>query len=291
VDTGATSKQQPSPDHPRIDHELHRFLDTHYFGAERIKDRTVLTMLDMEEMRTRQCIHHLKMCNCTYEFCKREWSKLCIEYDHQFSGRKDWSEKYKENLGNGHGQNADLHSLLKSLNALGTEPPGPPPTLAVGPDRDRAGQKDLRPEHHMRNSHEAKVMLTEFYGYHNDEIRTMNTVKYHSKKCVMALLTSDGKAGFFIFGWKLMTPEDRAYFKRQMEKICEFEKGDFCVDIQDEAERAVIFYLLSILDPLVRKSYTPREVESPWDQVLHVLHNPSTGTDYYKNFQAEAYDK
>jgi hypothetical protein len=89
-------------------------------------------MLDMEEMRTRQCTHHLKMCNCTHEFCKREWSKLCIAYNHQFNGRKDWSEKYNENLGNGRGQNGDLHSLLESLNALGTEPSGPAPTLAVG---------------------------------------------------------------------------------------------------------------------------------------------------------------
>jgi hypothetical protein len=80
------------------------------------------------------------MCNCEHEFCKREWSKLCIAYNQQFNAKKDWSDKSKESPVNGHGQNGDLHSLLESLNALGTEPSGPPPTLALVSDRDLAGQ-------------------------------------------------------------------------------------------------------------------------------------------------------
>jgi hypothetical protein len=153
----------------------------------------------------------------------------------------------------------------------------------------------------MRDWQDAYNQLKEFFGYHNDEIRTMNTVRNHSKKCVMALSTSDGSAAFFLRGWNMMPANGREGFTDEMEYKCQFKEDDFCVDIQDNAERPVIFYLFSILDPLVRKSYTAitlpavgkygtTRTRSPWSQALHVLHNPSTDTDYYKNFQCEAYD-
>jgi hypothetical protein len=193
------------------------------------------------------------------------------------------------------GQAARLGRLLDELNA---------PTLAMGPDFDRDRQTNLRVfgrGHPMRHWQDASNQLREFFGYHNDEIRTMNTVRNHSKKCVMALSTSDGSAAWFLRGWNMMPDSEREYFTDEMEYKCHFKEGDFHVHIQDNAERPVIFYLFSILDPLVHKCYTAitrppvgkygtAATDSPWRQALNVLHNPSTDTDYYKNFQCEAYD-
>ena len=201
--------------------------------------------------------------------------------------------------------NSDLHRLLESLNALGTQPSGPPPTLAVGPDFDRDRQTNLRVfgrGHPMRDWQDACRQLKDFFGYHNDEIRTMNTVRNHSKKCVMALSTTDGSAAWFLRGWDMMPDTEKECFRDEMEYKCNFEEDDFCVDIQTNAERPVIFYLFSILLPLVDKYFTAKTIsavgphgrigtDSAWRQALRVLHNPSTDTDYYKNFQCEAYDE
>lgn len=86
-----------------------------------------MTMLAMPEMRMRKCMHNKLLCECDHEYCKREWSRLCVAYNQQFNGSKDWKQKFTD------GQHADLHCLLESLNALTSYTIGSPrrPPLEV----------------------------------------------------------------------------------------------------------------------------------------------------------------
>jgi hypothetical protein len=150
-------------------------------------------------------------------------------------------------------------------------------------------------------SREAKRSLLTFFTHSNHNIKKMNRIKHHHRKCVMTLSSgsSVGEAGWFIQLWDESNRNDRADFVSNIGQMVGVGPTDFCVDVFTGPECPVIFYLLSILQPLVQRTFKPIQLPSSnrhpdivgvWHQALDVLHNPSAHKDKYRDFLAEAYD-
>ena len=165
-------------------------------------------------------------------------------------------------------------------------------------------------------------------GDGNREMQRMNHVNNHYRKCVMTLQSSDssnsylGSAAWFTRQWQSLLRTDKDAFKSNIEQKYLLEEGDFHVDMDlsqgdsqamqyhvgrefnikrdTQCECPVIFYLLSVLEPLVLRTFhghvavnphsTFHHRESPWQQALYVLHNPSFGHNEYRSFLDEAHD-
>jgi len=155
-------------------------------------------------------------------------------------------------------------------------------------------------------------MALEMYFIHdntgdgNREMQRMNHVNNHYRKCVMTLRSSDserGSAAWFTRLWISMQSDDQDAFELNVEQKYLFRQGDFHVSRGTHSECPVIFYLYSVLNPLVLRTFSThatvihesalgilRSPQSRWTQAHHVLHNPSLGHNEYRSFLDEAYD-
>jgi hypothetical protein len=132
------------------------------------------------------------------------------------------------------------------------------------------------------------------------EMKRMNHVNNHYRKCVMTLQSPWlGGTRWFMKLWDSMVRDDQNHFCRDIEQNYDFKEGDFYVEIATFDECPVIFYLLSVLEPLVLRTFKEHHIpsvngihaiEHPWHQVQGVLHNPSLGNNEYRAFLDEAYD-
>ena len=154
-------------------------------------------------------------------------------------------------------------------------------------------------------SDEALHLLKTYFTADTSEMQRMNRVTNHYRKCVMTLQSSDSERGstsWFSQMWQSLLRSDKAAFQSHIERKYLLKEGDFYVDffIQSQCECPVIFYLFSVLDPLVQRTFRYRvtvnphsnfpEPESTWHQALNVLHNPSLGHNEYRAFIGEAHD-
>ena len=131
----------------------------------------------------------------------------------------------------------------------------------------------------------------------------MNKFRYHSRKCVMTLQSansSTGSAAWFMKLWRQLSPRQKIEFRSNIEQTQHFEEGDFQVSVREKNECPVVFYLVWTLEPLILKTFTAHQrpsrtgypiVDSPWQQALGVLHNPSFGNNEYRNFICLPYDE
>ena len=145
--------------------------------------------------------------------------------------------------------------------------------------------------------------LQKYFTDSNAEMKRMNRVTYHSRKCVMSLQNSDsstGSAAWFMKLWAPLSFQQKQEVQRNIEQTQPFEKGDFHVSVRPGNECPVVFYLLFVLQPLVLRTFTAHHtpsmnaypiVHDHWQQALHVLHNPSLGNNEYRDFISLAYDK
>lgn len=150
-------------------------------------------------------------------------------------------------------------------------------------------------------SREAKRSLLTYFTHSNHNIKKMNRINHHHRKCVMTLTSgsSVGNAGWFIQLWNELNMNDRADFVSSIGQMLGVGPTDFCVDVLIGSECPVIFYLLSILEPLTKMTFkaiwhissTGRsKFEGVWEQAFIVLHNPSVHKDKYRDFLSKAYD-
>ena len=142
----------------------------------------------------------------------------------------------------------------------------------------------------------------EAYVTHNEFIKRMNQVTHHHRKCVTALDSSNsstGSAAWFMQLWNQLSFDDELDFQSKIEEMLGVRPHDFCVDVTRRSECPVIFFLFSILNPLVERTFKriqlspangyPEHV-SVWQQAFTVLHNPSAHKEQYRDFLSEAYD-
>jgi hypothetical protein len=111
----------------------------------------------------------------------------------------------------------------------------------------------------------------ETYFIHNNtgdglrELKRMNHVNNHYRKCVMTLQSPWlGGTRWFTKLWNSMVKDDEGHFCRDIEYNYGFNKGDFHVDIATFDECPVIFYLFSVLEPLVLRTFTPHATETQY---------------------------
>lgn len=111
--------------------------------------------------------------------------------------------------------------------------------------------------------------------------------------------SSKGSAAWFAPLWRILLPDDEEKFELHIEQSLGLSEGDFCGDVRAGSECVVIFYIVSILEPLVHRSFDDIKrpsvneypnIYSTWQRALDVLHNPSSDDDKYRIFQCFAYD-
>jgi hypothetical protein len=128
------------------------------------------------------------------------------------------------------------------------------------------------------------------------ELRTLGQVKYHSRKCAVNLPSSHsniGSASWFLSLWDDVLPRHQLEFRSHIQEKLGFQKGDFFINVWIFSECPVIFYLKSILQPLVDRRFQPHPnpIGDPMYQALGVLHQPSFSNNEYRDFISIVYDK
>jgi hypothetical protein len=148
---------------------------------------------------------------------------------------------------------------------------------------------------------EARRSLEKYFADNNGEIKRMNRVTHHSRKCVMALQSSDSSTGsetWFMDLWRQLLLSDVSHFQAHVEQTLGFKKHDFAVDVRWGSECEVIFYLRSVLDELVHRTFKSIEIAGfrvdSIQTAKDILHNPSTPTAQKAESQVfilDAYDR
>lgn len=138
----------------------------------------------------------------------------------------------------------------------------------------------------------------------NSELHRMNKVTHHSRKCVMDL-QSDGT--WFAQVWLYLSDAERDAFVSYIEGRLGLQEGDFRVDVKTPSECPVIFYLASVLKPLILSCFKPLPVGPPtipnnqhtesWHQdqafaqAFAVLHSGFAQKGASQAFVVAAYDR
>ncbi len=149
----------------------------------------------------------------------------------------------------------------------------------------------------FQKSRDAMRQLETYFLRSKSELRTLNQVKYHSRKCVVHLHSSHsniGSASWFLSLWKHVLLEHQREFKSHIEQELGFKKGDFYINVWIFSEFPVIFYLNSILKPIVFRTFHANpdpNIGQPMYQALGVLHQPSFGNNEYRDFISIVYDE
>jgi membrane carboxypeptidase/penicillin-binding protein PbpC len=156
--------------------------------------------------------------------------------------------------------------------------------------REAAERQQLRAQqaHHAFRAWESNFISS------NSELQRMNKVTHHSRKCVMDLQSSgsEGSAAWFVPVWWDLSEQDKYEFKSNVERRLSLRPGDFHVDVNTRPGSTVIFYILSVLSPLVEITFSRNMTSSPWQQALGILHDPSAQKGASQEaFVLNAYDR
>ena len=113
-------------------------------------------------------------------------------------------------------------------------------------------------------------------------------------KCVVTLRSSDsdtGSAAWFTRLWESMLHSDKGAFETDIELKYDFNPGDFHVSWSMFGQNPIIFYLKSVLEPLVFKYFQSPEIPNPWREATDLLHNTHNQTKkpQYVDFLREAF--
>lgn len=89
-----------------------------------------------------------------------------------------------------------------------------------------------------------------------------------------------GSEAWFLHRWnRLFNAVDEERFRTYMGKLLALgDPLDFCVDVQENAPEAVLFYIRSILDAVAREHFTPGTHGSALQQALRTLHSPTAAS-------------
>jgi hypothetical protein len=195
--------------------------------------------------------------------------------------------------------NSDLLTQLQALNNSDLRLlPATPEQRQYREERERQYTRDIE-EREFRErqalSLEARRSLEKYFTDNNGEIKKMNKVTLHSRKCVMALRSSDsdtGSAEWFIRLWDSMLHIHKKAFETNIELKYSFNPDDFHVSWSMFGQNPIIFYLKSVLEPLVFKYFQSPEIPNPWREAIDLLHNTHNPTKkpQYVDFLREVFD-
>jgi hypothetical protein len=171
---------------------------------------------------------------------------------------------------------------------------------------DVHGNEQVLPARYFKKTDKATSLLAmnNLCGYYKEErpvtVFAMNLSRNGHRTCVatpdrergvsrgvggtstaaVVLHPCEGSEAWFLHMWnRLFCAADEERFRSYMGKLLALaDPLDFCVDVQENAPEAVLFYVRSILDAVAREHFTPGAHGSALQQALRTLHSPTAAS-------------